>query len=434
MLVGAACALGGSATDAATKKKKGSPTRKPAANAAPVVQSLRTYSGPNSTRLVVDLSKTATYRVESDSAARTFDIVVARGMRSPKLAIPSFDEGGIVSLTADEVSDGLRLRVEMAEWNVPRIFGLENGDEEATATAARIVIDVPRPGQASRDAQERERVDRLAVTGRRIVIVDPGHGGEASGAVGPKRTMEKDVTLAIARKLAHELEKQDGLTVILTRTSDYDVPLRDRYRVAERYQADVFVSIHTNSARRRTGRGTEVYFLSLESASDEASKALADIENAADRVSAGPSERVDDELVGILFDLKQTEAIQQSSVLAEAILSEIESGRKLESRGVKQAPFAVLKSPVVPSVLVETAFINNPTEERLLRDPSFQSEMAAQIARGVLSYLARAPAVARGKTGAPAASPTAPAPVQESGAPTAGAGTGPATVPAGSPR
>jgi N-acetylmuramoyl-L-alanine amidase len=118
---------------------------------------------------------------------------------------------------------------------------------------------------------------------------------------------------------------------------------------------------------------------------------------------------VDDELVGILFDLKQTEAIQQSSVLAEAILGEIENGRKLESRGVKQAPFAVLKSPVVPSVLVETAFINNPTEERLLRDSSFQSEMAAQIARGVLSYLAKAPPVARTRTSAPA-TPAAPAP------------------------
>ncbi|MGH7726840.1 MAG: N-acetylmuramoyl-L-alanine amidase family protein, partial [Candidatus Eiseniibacteriota bacterium] len=377
MLVGAACTFGAFvASDAGAAKKKKS--TKPAANAAPVVQSLRTFSGPNSTRLVVDLSKNATFRVESDSSARRFDLIVTRAMRSPKLDIPDFGDGGIVRVTPEEVSEGVRLRVEVTEWNVPRVFGLESGDEEATATAARIVIDVPRAGQAERDAEERARVDRLAVSGRRIVIVDPGHGGEASGAVGAKKTMEKDVTLAIAKKLAQELERHAGVSVVLTRTSDYDVPLRDRFRIAERYQADAFVSIHTNSSRRRTGRGTEVYFLSLESASDEASKALADIENAADRVSAGPSERVDDELVGILFDLKQTEAIQQSSVLAEAILGEIEGGRKLESRGVKQAPFAVLKSPVVPSVLVETAFINNPTEERLLRDSSFQSEMAAQ--------------------------------------------------------
>ena len=116
-------------------------------------------------------------------------------------------------------------------------------------------------------------------------------------------------------------------------------------------------------------------------------------------ISASPTERVDDELVGILLDLRQSEVLQQSSFLAEAVLTEIESGRKLESRGVKQAAFAVLKSPVVPSVLVETAFINNPNEERLLRNPDFQQEMAGQIARGVLSYLSRVPAVARGRQG-----------------------------------
>jgi N-acetylmuramoyl-L-alanine amidase len=169
------------------------------------------------------------------------------------------------------------------------------------------------------------------------------------GAIGPKRTYEKDVTLAIGRRLKEELEKQPGVTVVLTRTGDYDVPLRERYRVAERYQADAFVSIHCNSSKRATGSGTEVYFLSLSSASDEASKTLADVENAADKISAGPETGTgDDDLVGILFDLKQTESMQQSSVLAEAILGEIESGRRLEARGVRQAGFAVLKSPIVP--------------------------------------------------------------------------------------
>lgn len=404
MLVRAACLLAAGlfaagllAAGPAGAAKKKSSKKSPPANAAPVAQTIRTYSGPNSTRLVVDLSKAATWRMESDSTARTFDIVIAKAVRSPSLVLPNLDDEAVDGIEADEVAEGLRLRVKVEQWFSPRVFGLEAG-EDATATSARIVIDVPRPGQAARDAEERALIDRLVGTTRRVVIVDPGHGGEASGAVGAKRTMEKDVTLAIARKLARELQKQEGVSVILTRSGDYDVPLRDRFRVAERYQADAFVSIHTNSSRRRTGSGTEVYFLSIESASDEASKALADIENAADRVSAGPSERVDDELVGILFDLKQTESMQQSSVLAEAILSEIEGGRKLESRGVKQAPFAVLKSPVVPSVLVETAFINNPAEERLLRDEDFQEEMARQIARGVFSYLAKAPPVARTRT------------------------------------
>ncbi len=345
---------------------------------------------------MLDLSASANYRLVVDSTAASFDLLLERAVRSPSLELPALADDAVRSVTIAEDPAGLRLRVELVEWVRPRIFGLE-GD---TGTAPRIVIDIERPGQAERDAAELERVAKVTASGRRIIVVDPGHGGEAVGAVGPKRTQEKTIALAIARMVEEELEKNAGISVILTRTADYDVPLRDRYRVAERYQADAFVSIHMNSARGRNGSGSEVYFLSLASASDEASKGLADIENAADKISAGPAERADDDLVGILFDLKQTEVIQQSSLLAESVLTQIEEGRNLPSRGVKQAPFAVLKSPIVPSVLVECAFINNPNEERLLRDPQFQRDMARMIARGVTSYLAKAPPVVRGRTSA----------------------------------
>jgi len=380
---------------AASKKKKKSTKKKspPKPPPAPVAQTLRSYTGPNSTRLVLDLSRTTTFKVETDSSRKTFSVLVPSGLESPSFGRPVLDDGAVTAIDADETPDGFRLTVHMVEWNTPRVFGLD-GD---AGQAARVVVDIVRPGQAERDAQERARVDRLTASAKRIVVVDPGHGGEAVGAVGPKRTYEKDVTLAIAKRLKEELERTPGVTVVLTRTGDYDVPLRERYRVAERYVADAFVSIHCNSTKRgNSGSGTEVYFLSMKSASDEASKALADVENAADKISAGPeTANGDDELVGILFDLKETESMQQSSVLAEAILGEIESGRRLEARGVRQAGFAVLKSPIVPSVLVETAFINNPAEERLLRDPGFQQEMGEQIARGVTGYLARAPILPR---------------------------------------
>lgn len=359
-----------------------------------MAQSLRSYSGPDATRLVVDLSADATFHLRVDSIAASFDVVIERAVRSPALELPTFDRTAILDVAVTEVPEGLRLRFSMPRWTAPRVFGLEG----ETGIGPRIVVDVDRPGQSERDSAERSRVAKLTSTGHRLIVVDPGHGGEAVGAVGPKRTQEKVIALAIARELAKELEKNPGVTVILTRTGDYDVPLRDRYRAAERYQADAFVSVHMNSARGRNGSGSEVYFLSLQSASDEASKAIADIENAADKISAGPGDRGDDDLVGILFDLKQTEVIQQSSMLAEAVLTRIEAGRNLPSRGVKQAPFAVLKSPIVPSVLVECAFINNPVEERLLRDPEFQREMARMIARGVIDYLGKAPPVVRGRT------------------------------------
>jgi N-acetylmuramoyl-L-alanine amidase len=387
-----------------SSRTKHRPKAAPKPLGAPVAQNLRVFTGPNSTRLVLELSRTSAFRIEPDSTDRAFAVVVPGGVRSPALEPPRLGDGAVDSVTFEERADGFRFVVHVPEWNAPRVFGLDGESGEA----ARIVVDVVRPGQAARDQAELARVTALTKTAHRIVVVDPGHGGEAVGAVGPRHTYEKDVTLAIARRLKDQLEKQPGVEVVLTRTGDYDVPLRERFRVAERYRADAFVSIHCNSSRRRdSGEGTEVYFLSLASASDEASKNLADMENAADLVSAGPQGGGDDDLVGILYDLKQNEAMQQSSKLAEFILDEIGAGGRLTSRGLHQAAFAVLKSPVVPSVLVETAFINNPSEERLLKDPGFQQEMAEQIARGVNDYLATAPVNVRGA--ANAADPTPPA-------------------------
>ncbi len=392
-------ALGPDGAEAARARKKKRPVaaarrKAPPVPVTPVAQTVRSYSGPDATRLVLGLSAPATYRLQVDSSAVTFDVVIERAVVSPSLVLPTIDGGAVTAVTLIDAPEGLRLRVHLARWSAPRVFGLEG----EVGVAPRIVIDVVRPGQAERDAAERARVATLTASGQRVIVIDPGHGGEAVGAVGPQRTYEKTVALAVARELEKELEKNPGVTVVLTRSGDYDVPLRDRYRLAERYQADAFVSIHMNSAPGRNGSGSEVYFLSLKSASDVASRAVAERENAADRVSAGPTAQIDDDLVGILFDLKQTEALQQSSLLAEAVLLRIEAGRNLPSRGVKQAPFVVLKSPVVPAILVECAFINNPSEERLLRDPEFQRDMARMIARGVVDYLGKAPPVVRGRT------------------------------------
>jgi N-acetylmuramoyl-L-alanine amidase len=341
-----------------------------------VAQTLRSYTGPNTTRLVLDLSRTTTFKVETDSSRKTFSVLVPSGLESPSFGRPVLDDGAVTGIDAGETTDGFRLTVHMVEWNPPRVFGLD-GD---AGQAARVVVDVVRPGQAERDAQERARVDRLTASAKRIVVVDPGHGGEAVGAIGPKRTYEKDVTLAIAKRLKEELEKTPGVTVVLTRTGDYDVPLRERYRVAERYAADAFVSIHCNSTKRgNSGSGTEVYFLSMSSASDEASKALADVENAADKISAGPAANERRRRVG------RHPVRPQADRVAAAVVGpgRGDPGRGRERstpRGARRTPggFAVLKSPIVPSVLVETAFINNPAEERLLRDPGFSRRWASR--------------------------------------------------------
>ncbi|HET7226009.1 MAG TPA: N-acetylmuramoyl-L-alanine amidase, partial [Candidatus Eisenbacteria bacterium] len=225
------------------------------------------------------------------------------------------------------------------------------------------------------------RADRV-----RVVLVDPGHGGEDTGAHGPGGVLEKSTNLAVAHSLVDELNRIPGIRASLTRDGDTFIPLRERYHIAERAKADLFISIHANSSPRRGGgSGTEVYFLSLRGASDQASKDLASTENAADLVGGVPA-RAEDDLVGILYDVKRSSALQQSQLLAETLLDHLTTDRRLEGRGIKQAGFVVLKSVEFPSVLVETAFINNPVEARLLASPSFQHEIGHELAEGVKSY------------------------------------------------
>jgi N-acetylmuramoyl-L-alanine amidase len=255
----------------------------------------------------------------------------------------------------------------------------------------RIVVDVLRAD--AQDAEAKRLADIAAAKRRdrvRLVYIDAGHGGDDTGAHGPGGVLEKNVTLAVAQDLAEELNKVHGLRALLTRDRDYFIPLHQRYRIAEEARADLFISIHCNSSHRRgSGSGTEVYFLSLKGANDQADKDLADMENAADLVGGVPSQAEDD-VVGVLYNVKRNSALERSQLLAETLLDHVAADRRVESRGIKQAGFAVLKSVEFPSVLVETAFINNPREVKLLRDPAFQHDLGRQLATGVVSYFAAA--------------------------------------------
>src|SRR5436190_2052161 len=201
---------------------------------------------------------------------------------------------------------------------------------------------------------------------------------------------DKNGTLAVARALVDQLNQIPGVKGVLTRSGDYFIPLYDRYHMAEKMKADFFISIHANSTKKKgSGSGTEVYFLSLSGASAQADRDLADAENAADLVGGVPAQ-TGDELVNILYDVKRSSVLQQSQLLAETVLDNVAADRRLESRGVKQAGFVVLKSVEFPSILVETAFINNPAEARLLKNPEFQKQMGKQLAIGVRTYFQRA--------------------------------------------
>jgi N-acetylmuramoyl-L-alanine amidase len=224
-------------------------------------------------------------------------------------------------------------------------------------------------------------------TGRDLVIaVDAGHGGQDPGALGRSGTREKDVTLAIARKLAAAIDREDGMRAVLIRDGDYFVSLAERTRKARKLGADMFISIHADSVLKRDVSGASVYVLSLRGASDEAARWLAESENAADLRGGVPLVE-DDVLASVLLDVTQKEAISDSVEAADNVLASLASvGAVHGNRRVRHAGFVVLKSPSIPSMLVETGFISNVGDERRLRDSSHQQNIADAIRAGIRSY------------------------------------------------
>jgi N-acetylmuramoyl-L-alanine amidase len=220
-----------------------------------------------------------------------------------------------------------------------------------------------------------------------VVAIDPGHGGHDPGAIGPGGTREKDVVLQIARRLAERVEREPGMRPALIRTGDYFLPLRERINRARAAQADVFLSIHADAIHDRRVQGSSVYILSERGASSEAARFLAQRENSADlRLGGVPIESKDESLTSVLLDLAQSGSLEASHSLASRLISEMHRVGKVRKPEVERANFAVLRSPDVPSVLVEAAFISNSSEERKLRTDSFQNSLADAILTGLRAY------------------------------------------------
>ncbi len=219
----------------------------------------------------------------------------------------------------------------------------------------------------------------------KVIVIDPGHGGEDTGAIGPSGLEEKDLTLAIAKRLARILKDRLDCRVLLTRSKDVYISLEERTAFANKNRADLFISIHANAARRKGARGVETYFLSFEASDDEA-RMVAAFENNMVGIDGRVSDGKIDDIKAILWDLVQTEAHHQSASLAESIHTSILRVTGGENRGVKQAPFIVLAGATMPSVLVEVGFITNPIEEKRLSRRSFQKKIAEAISDGVLRF------------------------------------------------
>ncbi|MDT3734889.1 MAG: N-acetylmuramoyl-L-alanine amidase [Denitratisoma sp.] len=253
------------------------------------------------------------------------------------------------------------------------------------------------PEKGPPKAVTKEPGPQSEITRMVTIVLDPGHGGEDPGAIGRGGSYEKNVTLEVARRLKAKIDAEPNMRSMLTRDGDYFIPLHQRVQKARRVQADLFVSVHADAFIKPTARGSSVFVLSENGASSSAARWLAQRENAADLIGGVNLDVKDPHLARTLLDLSQTATLNDSLKLGKAVLGELGGVNTLHKPHVEQAGFAVLKAPDIPSILIETAFISNPDEERRLNDDAYQEKMAEAILRGIKGYFAKNPPLAKSK-------------------------------------
>lgn len=348
----------------------------------------RLWQGPEGTRLVLDVSKQLSHNVFTlDNPSRVVidlqdvrlstDISGINVAGSPIKALRAGLRGSrdlrIVLDVEGNVSANALLLKPNREYGYRVVVDLDSGSRAVSPPPARVVKQVPS--------------DRRDI----VIAVDAGHGGEDPGARGKRGTREKDVVLEIARRLARYINEEQGMRAVLVRDGDYYIGLRKRMNKARQAQADMFVSIHADAFRDPRAQGSSVFTLSARGATSEAARWLADRENASDLVGGVSLDDKDDMLASVLLDLAQTASKDASARVAQHVLYSLKRVGHVHSSSVQQAGFAVLKSPDVPSILVETAFISNPAEEAKLRNSRHQDAIARAVFDGIKTYFERFP-------------------------------------------
>jgi len=349
------------------------------------VSNIRHWAAPDYTRVVIDTSDEATYAVAKEG--RRLTLTVKKADVAEDVPLQSFlNKPGIEKIDVMTLPDeSVRIEITLTQDVEAKVFKLKKFLDKPN----RIVIDLQFPEVEEKESLNRQEVKKLQKA--KIVVVDAGHGGEDPGAVGKLGTREKDVVLKIAKKLRDNLNRREGYQAFLTRTGDYYVPFKKRLKIARDYGADVFVSIHADAVRNRTIRGGSAYILSTGGATNEAARLLARKENLADVIGGWANDDAIDETDIITLDMVMTNTINRSRELAQLSLRSMSDINTLKFNTVQGAPFRVLKMPEIPSVLIETAFISNPVEEKLLRTPAFQDEMAGAIAQAIVRFIPNGP-------------------------------------------
>ncbi len=349
-----------------------------AANAGGTVKDVRIWSENGKTRVVLDLSRPVEHNIFTLRAPDRLVIDLKDSRLAAELTQLPQGAGSVRSIRSAVRSDGqLRVVLDLTQVVRSRSFTVSPNSQFGD----RLVIDLQRTGSLTtvKRASEKYR------PGRDIVVaIDPGHGGYEPGAIGRNGTREKDVALSIAKELARRIGAEPGMRAILVRDRDVYVDHRDRTQFARNNNADLFVSIHADSVDDRRAYGASVYALSLQGASDEAAHQLAQRENAS--VGGVSLDDKDDVLASVLLDLSQNAALSASLDVGGKVALELGRVTRMHRKSIQQAGFLVLKSPDMPSILVEAAYISNPAEEKKLRDRGHQGRLANAILAGIRNY------------------------------------------------
>jgi N-acetylmuramoyl-L-alanine amidase len=353
---------------------------------AAAVNGVRVWSGPEGTRVVFELSGPVEHRVFALAGPDRLVVDLPRSTATASLSLPE-PKGILASVRTGARDNGeLRVVLELTRAAKAKTFLLAPSEQNGH----RLVVDLTE--SETPPVVRRAPAPPAAVVGRDIVIaVDAGHGGVDPGASGRNGAREKDVVLAIARKLAAEIDAQPGMKAVLVRTGDYFVPHRKRMEIAHAARADLFVSIHADSYRDANAKGSTIYVLSDKGATDEAAALLAQRENASDLIGGVSLGDGDPMLARVLLDLSQNAALSASIAAGQRLIKRMAGVTAMRRMQVQQAPFLVLKSPDIPSVLVETAYISNPREEASLRSAKYQAMLAQAIREGIVDYFVANP-------------------------------------------
>jgi N-acetylmuramoyl-L-alanine amidase len=351
-----------------------------AVHAGATVENIRIWADAGKTRVVLDLSRPVEHKIFTLRGPDRLVVDLKDGRLADSLRELPGAVGSIGEIRTGVRANGqLRIVLDLSENVRSRSFMAGPNNQYGD----RLVIDLQHSGsmQAVRRASDGHE------PGRAIVIaIDPGHGGHDPGAIGKGKTKEKDVALAVSRELAARINAERGMKAILIRDGDYYVDHRQRMAIARKHKADLFVSIHADAVKDRRANGATVYALSLKGASDEEARLLAERENAAVQVGGVSLEDKDQVLAEVLLDLSQNAAMSASLDVGSQVIRELAKIIKVRRRSVQQAGLLVLKSPDTPSILVETAYISNPSEEKMLRDRSHQGRLANAILAGIRAY------------------------------------------------